>query len=229
MGPRKLRSYTNVCQCATSCHTRGAVECLSRQTRPRKRTGGERWRQGELEEASLCGGTDEHEKWNVKARGESPLTRADRVYAEILQEVRVAQTAVQILLGFLLTLAFMPRFSTTSRLERDIYVVTLLLGAAGMALLIAPTAVHRVMYRRRLKRHLVRVAHRFALAGLAVLVMTMGSGMLLILDVVAGMYPAIVLTGGVVAWFTIWWFAFPTWMRVHHKGCGSTDDLTEKS
>src|SRR5260221_11892411 len=46
----------------------------------------------------------------------------------------------------------------------------------------------------------IRVAHRFALAGLGVPVLTMGSGMLLILDVVAGMYPAIVLTGGVAAW-----------------------------
>ena len=197
----------------------------ARENEPEASAGGE----ANSKNRHLCGGTDEHEKWNVKARGESPLRRADRVYAEILQEVRVAQTAVQILLAFLLTLAFMPRFSAISHLQRDMYVVTLLLGSAGMALLIAPTAVHRVMYRRRLKLHLIRVAHRFALAGLGVLVMTMGSGMLLILDVVAGMYPAIVLTGGVVAWFTIWWFAFPTWMRLRHKSCGSADDLTEES
>ena len=197
-----------------------SVATLARETEQKVSAGSE----ASQRKRHLCEGPDEHERWNLKARGESPSKHADRVYAEILQEVRVAQTAVQILLAFLLTLAFTSRFSAITPLERGMYVVTLLLGSAAMALLIAPTAVHRVMYRRRLKVQLVQVAHRFALAGLAVLVLTLGSGLLLILDVVAGMYPAIVFTGAVVAWFTVWWFAFPTWVRLRHKHCASVDD-----
>jgi hypothetical protein len=177
----------------------------------------------------LCSGPDAHEKWNIRARGESPLKRADRAYAEILQEVRVAQTAVQILLAFLLTLAFMPKFSTISHFQQDMYVVTLLLGAVAMALLVAPTAAHRVVYRRRLKLHLVRVAHRLALAGLGVLMLTMGSALLLILDIVAGMHSAIFLAGGVMVWFAVWWFAFPTWLRIRHKYCASADESPDES
>jgi hypothetical protein len=57
-----------------------------------------------------CGEEDAHERWNRAARGETPLQRLDRAYAELLQEIRVAQTGVQILLAFLLTIAFTPRF-----------------------------------------------------------------------------------------------------------------------
>ena len=48
--------------------------------------------------------------WNTEHRAEAPLQRADRNFAELLQEVRVAQTGVQVLFGFLLTVPFTARF-----------------------------------------------------------------------------------------------------------------------
>ena len=48
------------------------------------------------------------DSWNTHHRSEAPLKRADRNFAELLQELRVLFTGVQILLGFLLTLAFSP-------------------------------------------------------------------------------------------------------------------------
>jgi len=110
-------------------------------------------------------GCDDHDEWNAGARGETPLQRADRAYGEILQEVRVAQTGVQILFAFLLALAFTTRFAAVTGFRRDLYVLTLMLCAGSAALLIAPAAYHRVVYRRRLKQHLVRVANRLALSG----------------------------------------------------------------
>ena len=98
---------------------------------------------------------------NAGARGETPMQRADRAYGEILQEVRVAQTGVQILFAFLLALAFQARFAAITDFQRVVYVVTLMLCAAATALLIAPAAMHRVIYRRRLKQHLVRVGPVF--------------------------------------------------------------------
>jgi hypothetical protein len=50
--------------------------------------------------------------WNAGQRSETPLKRADRNFAELLQELRVAQTGVQILFAFLLGLAFTNRFAT---------------------------------------------------------------------------------------------------------------------
>jgi len=83
----------------------------------------------------------EHDDWNADARGETPMQRADRAYGEILQEVRVAQTGVQILFAFLLALAFQARFGTITSFQRGAYVVTLMLCAGSTALLIAPAAL----------------------------------------------------------------------------------------
>jgi hypothetical protein len=62
---------------------------------------------------------------------------------ELLQELRVAQTGVQILFAFLLTLVFQQRFADVTEAQRWIYVVTLLLSVVTAGLLVAPAAVHR--------------------------------------------------------------------------------------
>src|SRR6266480_4414754 len=125
-------------------------------------------------ECQMCA-SSEHDEWNAGARGEAPLQRVDRAYGEILQEVRVAQTGVQILFAFLLTLAFTNRFATITQAQRYIYILALMLSAAAAALLIAPASFHRVVYRRRLKHHLVRIASRLALCGLVLLLLALVS------------------------------------------------------
>jgi len=170
----------------------------------------------------MLGTVQDHDDWNSEARGETPMQRADRAYGEILQEVRVAQTGVQILFAFLLALAFQARFTHITSFQRGTYVVTLMLCAAATALLIAPAAVHRVVYRRRLKQHLVRVANRLALSGLVLLLLSLVCAVLLIMDVVLGVAPAIALAAGVFAWFTLWWFVLPLWSRARHL---AADDL----
>jgi Family of unknown function (DUF6328) len=160
--------------------------------------------------------SDGHDEWNAGERGETPLQRADRAYGEILQEVRVAQTGVQILFAFLLTLAFTSRFASVTQFQRYVYVLTLMLCAAAAALLIAPAAFHRVVYRRRLKHHLVRIASRLALSGLVLLLLALVSALLLILDVVIGLGPALLLTAAALGWFATWWFGLPTWSRIRH-------------
>ncbi len=174
---------------------------------------------GSAHRCRACNVPDEHDQWNAGVRGETPVQRLDRAYGEILQELRVAQTGVQFLLAFLLSLAFTGRFASITHLQRDMYVATLALGAGAAALLIAPAAFHRMVYRQRLKRQLVRVANRLALAGLLLLLATMGSSLLLILDVVTGMRPAMVLTGGVMGWFVALWFVLPVWTRIRHRSC----------
>src|SRR5262249_5650590 len=76
------------------------------------------------DECRICSAVHDHDEWNAAERGETPLQRADRAYGEILQEVRVAQTGVQILFAFLLALAFQARFGSTTNLQRDLYGVT---------------------------------------------------------------------------------------------------------
>jgi hypothetical protein len=167
-----------------------------------------------------CKGCDDHQvaKHHKRPNRGALPQQLDRAYAEIIQEVRVAQTGVQVLLAFVLTLAFTPRFAYLGLAERRLYIVTLVLGAAATALLMAPAAFHRVVYRQRLRRHLVLAANRFAAWGLGVLVAAKCCAILLILQVVTGSFAVSgSITGGVVIWFAINWLVFPIWCRYRHR------------
>src|SRR5215468_10988642 len=109
--------------------------------------------------------------WNDGTYGETNHQRLNRRYAEILQEVRVAQTGTQLLLAFLLTLAFTPRFGILTDFQRGVYVTSLVIGAAATALLIAPASFHRIVFHRDLRYVLVKATNRFAAAGLMLLMM----------------------------------------------------------
>lgn len=97
--------------------------------------------------------------------GETAHQRADRNFTELLQELRVAQTGVQILFAFLLTLPFSTRFGVTTGPDRVVYVITLLAAAGATALLIAPVSYHRLVFRQNRKIELVRTASALAEAG----------------------------------------------------------------
>src|ERR1051326_7498703 len=101
-----------------------------------------------------------------EGRDESAAERADRNFTELLQEVRVAQTGVQILFAFLLTMPFSARFTAIGAVDRAVYVVTLLAAAGASALLVAPVAYHRQVFRQHRKAELVDTASRFARTGL---------------------------------------------------------------
>src|SRR3954469_6175991 len=80
----------------------------------------------------------------AEGRNETELERCDRNLVELLQEVRVVQTGVQVLFAFLLMAPLTPVFQHLGSLLQAEYFVTLLCAAAGAVLLIAPTAYHRV-------------------------------------------------------------------------------------
>ena len=142
-------------------------------------------------------------------RPETELQRWDRNFTELLQELRVAQTGVQILFGFLLTVPFSNRFARATDLQIGVYVFTVLACATAAALLIAPVAMHRVVFRRGLKPQLVRSTDRLAQAGLAALLAAMSGVVFLVLDVVAGLVTACVLGGVVVCVYVVLWYVLP--------------------
>ena len=93
-------------------------------------------------------------------RDETRNERADRNWEELLQELRVMQTGTQILTGFLLAVAFTPRFEDMDEFQRDVYVVLVGLAAVATILALAPVGMHRALFGRRRKPELVRVAAR---------------------------------------------------------------------
>ncbi|MEL5954137.1 DUF6328 family protein [Streptomyces sp. CLV115] len=144
-------------------------------------------------------------------RDETPEERADRRWTDLLQELRVAQTGVQILFGFLLAVVFQPRFAELSDADRTIYVVTVVLGSATAAALIGPVSYHRLLTGRRLKPQTVTWASRMTVVGLVLLFCTMCSALLLILRVALHSSVALWLVGAMALWFLICWFVFPAW------------------
>jgi hypothetical protein len=159
----------------------------------------------------------------TRGRNETEEERADRRWSELLQELRVAQTGMQILFGVLLTVAFQPRFPELSQTDRHIYLVTVLLGAATTGALIGPVSFHRLVTGRRLKPQTVEWASRLTLLGLVLLLCTMAAALLLILRVIVADSLALWLVVGMVLWFVICWFVLPLWAIVTSGSRNTTE------
>ena len=150
-------------------------------------------------------------------RGEGPLQRADRNMIELLQELRVAQTGVQILFAFLLTLSITERFGSIDEFQRWTYVVTLLLSVVTAGLFVAPAAVHRITFRRGVKRETVQLGHKLFTFGLAALALTLTGSVLLVLDVAVGRQFAVIATSVVLVVLVALWFALPLPLLRHAR------------
>jgi hypothetical protein len=149
----------------------------------------------------------------LSERNETTLERADRHLAELLQEVRVAQTGVQVLFGFLLTVPFTARFGSLAAGQRALYFGTLAAAGAAAMLLIAPSAQHRILFRCGDKEHIVRMANRYAIAGLACVALAMVGALIFVADVVLGS-PAAGAVGTIAAGGAVWcWYAQPMFRR----------------
>ena len=138
--------------------------------------------------------------------------RWDRNFADLLQELRVAQTGIQILFAFLLTLPFSNGFPKTTAFQKDVYVVALLAAAFAAAMIISPVAFHRALFRQGRKPELVRYAHRMATGGLGFLLISMVTSVFLIVDFLLTRPTAIVLSAFAALVFLVFWAGIP-WYR----------------
>lgn len=121
-----------------------------------------------------------------RQRAETPLQRLDRNWADLLQELRVTQTGVQLLTGFLLTLPFQSRFDELTTFGTSVYLTTVAAAVIATGFLIAPVSLHRFLFRRHARRATVNVAHRLAQIGMSFLAVAIVGVVLLIFDFVAG-------------------------------------------
>jgi hypothetical protein len=146
-------------------------------------------------------------------RNETHLERCDRNLVELLQEVRVVQTGVQVLFAFLLMAPLTPGFDHLTSLQRIEYFVTLVLSGAAALLLIAPTAYHRVLFRQGDKEYLVKVSNRLTLAGLSAVALAMVGALLFVTGVLFGQAAALVAGGLTAAAVVVLWCALPVARR----------------
>lgn len=159
--------------------------------------------------------------WDEGVRSETATQRLDRNWADLLQELRVVQTGVQLLTGLLLTVPFQARFGDLTGFQREVYLATVGMSVAATALLITPVALHRSLFRQHARRWLVASSQRFALVGLALLGCAVIGVLVLIFDVVAGVVAAVFAGAVAVALFGSLWAALPLWYR-HRSRTSST-------
>lgn len=141
---------------------------------------------------------------------ESETERVQRNWAEILQELRVIQTGSQILTGFLLTLAFQPRFADLEPGQQVLYLALVTLAALTTILGLAPVSLHRTLFRQGAKEVIVRVADVVLKVTLAAVGLTLTGTVALIFDVVVGRSAALTATGIALVVILIAWILIPT-------------------
>ncbi len=151
--------------------------------------------------------------WDSTARSETETQRLDRNWLSLLQELRVVQTGVQLLTGFLLTLPFQPRFDGLDHAMRIVYLVTVGASVAATVLLEAPVGAHRLLFRRHRTQFLVSAAHRFAYAGLLLMGLALTGVTVVIFGTVAGQTAGVVAGCCAIVAQLCFWVLLPLWVR----------------
>ncbi|MGM1017602.1 MAG: DUF6328 family protein [Actinomycetota bacterium] len=146
-------------------------------------------------------------------RDETPEERADRNWDDLMQELRVMQTGTQVLTGFLLAVAFAPRFTELDDVQRGVYVLLVALAALATILSLTPVGMHRGLFRRRRKPDLVRFAARIVKVSLAVIAVLTVGVTAFIVDFVLNRPAAltVVIVGGVLV--ISLWILLPLFVR----------------
>lgn len=134
----------------------------------------------------------------IPERNETPTERSDRNWDELMQELRVTQTGIQILTAFLLTLPFQPRFGDLDSFQRGMYLVLVVLAVTTTALLVAPVSMHRRLFQRRRKPVLVQTANTLAQIGLLTFALVVTGTVAFVFEMVLGP-PATSIAAGAAA------------------------------
>ena len=153
------------------------------------------------------------QRWDRRERGETEMERLDRNWNSLLQELRVVQTGVQLLTGFLLTLPFQQRFDVLGQNMRTVYLVTVGFSVCATVLLISPVAMHRMLFRRHRLQVLVSAAHRCAYAGLGFLGLALTGMTTIVFAAVAGTTVGLIAGACALPLFVFFWAALPLTLR----------------
>ena len=136
-------------------------------------------------------------------------SRLDRELIELLNELRVALPGVQVLFAFLLAMPFTQRFEQLAARDKAVFFAGLLATLVASALLIAPSAHHRLRFREHDKEHLIRTANRLALFGMGFVAIAMACSVFVVAEFVYGGRVGTIVAIGTAALFGWFWYALP--------------------
>jgi archaellum biogenesis protein FlaJ (TadC family) len=126
-------------------------------------------------------------------RDESHSEKLDRNWDELLQELRITQTGLQLLSGFLLTLPFTQVFPTLDDGQESVYLALVVIAGIAVGANMTPVMLHRRVFREHRKDRVVAVGHTMIQVVMAAIALLIVGMVLLIFSVVVSW------TAGVVA------------------------------
>jgi hypothetical protein len=130
-----------------------------------------------------------------QGRDETPEEQADRNWNDLLQELRVSQTGVQLLAAFLVSLPFQSRFPELDGFQQRWYLGVLGLAFLTVGVTLAPVAIHRMLFQGGVKPRLVQAAHVLTGFALALIALLLAGITVLVVDVVLDRTAAMVAGG----------------------------------
>jgi len=157
----------------------------------------------------------------------SEHARLARNLGELLQELRVAQAGVQILFGFLLSIAFTDRYAHAGGYVHVTHLVTVLFATVATALLTAPAAWHRILFQYGRRERVIAVANKLAVAGLACLAVAMTGTVLIISEIVIGGWAPTVIAVIAAIGFSLLWLVMPWRERMRGPAPERVDGIPE--
>jgi hypothetical protein len=143
-----------------------------------------------------------------------------RKYAELLQEIRIAQGGSQVMLAYLMSLVFTNRFDGLNHLERIFYLAALVLSVAATAQLVAPTFFRNLTFRHRSEEDIADHAVRCVQSGLMLLMLSIVCSLLFGLYAVFQLSLAMTVAATTFMWFLAWWYVLPLWVRTRRATAG---------
>jgi hypothetical protein len=149
-------------------------------------------------------------------RNETENERLDRNWDSLLQELRVTQTGTQIIGGFLLAVAFQSRFTQLDGYQVAVYLVLVCTAALTTALGLGPVSLHRLLFRRRAMKQIVRVGNILVRATLVGVALVLTGTVLLIFDVVLGRAAGFIAGGFVLVVTALIWLLVPRLVKIGH-------------
>src|SRR5262245_24334552 len=144
-----------------------------------------------------------------ETRDETPKERHDRELIELLNELRVALPGVQVLFAFMLAVPFANGWKNVTDFQKDVFFVAFVATSLSSALLMAPSAYHRLRWRVEDKGRIVRLSTRLMIFGLAALAVSISAVVLLVTDYIFDRATAIATTAAITAVFVALWYGLP--------------------
>ncbi|MDQ3751996.1 MAG: DUF6328 family protein [Actinomycetota bacterium] len=116
--------------------------------------------------------------------------------------------------AFLLTVPFSQGYASITTTQKNVYFFTFLCTAASTALLIAPTAYHRVQWREGDKEKMLYLSNGLAIGGLVFLALAITGVVFVITDLVMGGSLTPICTALAASVFALLWFVVPVSRRM---------------